>query len=77
MSGSNGVTVFVCGKKDDKLKCSTLGCKNFSSTSCTYVLSGKRAGDVCGHALCTGCDSDGLCPPHKRLMDQRAAAGRG
>jgi hypothetical protein len=80
MSASNGITIFMCGRgqKTDTLKCTTLGCKNFSSTSCTFKLAGKREGQLCGRALCAWCAStSSTCLPHVRLLEQRAATGRG
>jgi hypothetical protein len=67
---NNGVTVFVCGVP--KKPCTTTGCGNPATSSCTFELRGKKAGTKCSRAICDGCNKEGLCVSHKRLVDASA-----
>jgi hypothetical protein len=65
------VVVFVCGAP--KERCSTLACRNIATSSCTFELRGRKAGEKCGRALCVDCNKEGLCVPHKRFTDSQSA----
>ena len=60
-------------KPAKKIWCSTTNCEQLVMGACTFVLGGKKQGQLCNRALCASCDQRGLCPSHRRLQDKREA----
>ena len=50
--------------------CTTPGCATVAATSCTFPLAGG-SGRTCGKPICGTHSTDGLCPPHARMLARR------
>lgn len=73
-NNSSSISIFICHRPIDRTKCSTTGCSNPATAACTFALKGKAEGKTCGRSLCDTCNRNGLCHPHRRLTDSRAAS---
>jgi len=73
------VSVFVCGVKKDKGKCSSPGCGLETSHVCSFALGGKKKGTTCGRFVCethagvlrVGNKNFAHCLPHRELVLER------
>lgn len=64
-------TIFTCRRSTDRLVCTTAGCNNYATGTCSFELQGKATGKTCKRAVCGSCAPNGLCPPHRRLEAAR------
>lgn len=68
-------TLFICGPKPPG--CTAPSCNRPTATTCAFKLSGSKAGQPCGRALCDGHGKARLCPAHQRQVARELAKGNG
>jgi hypothetical protein len=62
----------MCRRASDRVNC--VDCGKIATTKCTFALGGKKTGSVCGRACCRTCAPNNICPPHRRLIEKKAAS---
>lgn len=63
------VSIFICGRGKDRVRCVVTGCGNWAVRRCAFPLKGKASGRLCDRPICEKCAAGekvvGYCPTHR------------